>query len=160
MSVPSACSVHPFSTGDDASAHALINAAKCNPKPVSRSDNSPRSSRRHETHSKNIGPVVRSTSHAASSVSTDGVSADIMAAAVRAMAPHVDAVMAALHAYQVARAGDAAVHWGAEVERLRLELAAAERLLADAPRAVCTAHGLDVPPDPCDDAVDADPDQP
>lgn len=90
----------------------------------------------------------------------EGVSADIMAAAARAMAPHADAVTVALRAYQIARAVDAAAHWGAEVERLRLELSVAERNLADATRAACAAHGLDVPPDPCDDAVDAKSDQP
>jgi len=64
-------------------------------------------------------------------------------------------VYAALRAYIVAQVGDAVTHWGAEVERLRLELATAERHLADATRDLL---GLDAAAKPCEDAAHASPD--
>lgn len=64
----------------------------------------------------------------------DGVAADITFAVMSAMGPHDNAVGAALREYRDAQIGDAVAHWGGEVERLRLELAAAEQHLADAMR--------------------------
>lgn len=71
------------------------------------------------------------------------------------MAAAEPAVRAALRAYIVAQIGDAVTHWGAEVERLRLELATAERHLADATRDLL---GLDAAAKPCEDTAHASPD--
>jgi len=84
--------------------------------------------------------------------------ASMLAAAVaETMTPHHETVLGALRAHLHKQVGEAVVHWAAEAERLRTELASAEQNLADATRALLQ---LDTAAEACEDASHAssDPD--